>query len=85
MSASVCELAFGKTEIPQRRSGAVDGDAGGRTAEDQSNKMAKTADRNKQCARAITRSMSPAFGASIRRARSARRSSRQPTKIQPAR
>jgi hypothetical protein len=42
----VRELAFGKEEARQlqdmRRSGAVEGDAGGATIEDQSNKMANT-------------------------------------------
>ncbi len=46
------ELAFGKDEKRQlqdmRRSGAVEGDAGGGTIEDQANKMANTVDRNKQ-------------------------------------
>lgn len=46
------ELAFGKDEKRQlqdmRRSGAVEGDAGGGSVEDQANKMANTVDRNKQ-------------------------------------
>jgi hypothetical protein len=53
---TVRELAFGKLEIRQlqdmRRSGAVEGDAGGATIEDQSNKMANTVDRNKQLRKA---------------------------------
>jgi hypothetical protein len=48
----VRELAFGKDEKRQlqdmRRSGAVEGDAGGGSVEDQANKMANTVDRNKQ-------------------------------------
>jgi hypothetical protein len=48
----VRQLAFGKTEDRQlqdmRRSGGVEGDAGGGSVEDQSNKMANTVDRNKQ-------------------------------------
>lgn len=48
----VRELAFGRDEKRQlqdmRRSGAVEGDAGGGTIEDQVNKMANTVDRNKQ-------------------------------------
>jgi hypothetical protein len=48
----VRELAFGKEEARQlqdmRRSGAVEGDAGGASIEDQANKMANTVDRNKQ-------------------------------------
>ena len=50
--AKVRELAFGKEEKRQlqdmRRSGAVEGDAGGGSVEDQSNKMANTVDRNKR-------------------------------------
>jgi hypothetical protein len=50
--AAIRELAFGKHEKRQlqdmRRSGAVEGDAGGGPVEDQSNKMANTVDRNKR-------------------------------------
>ena len=49
---TVRELAFGKHEARQlqdmRRSGAVEGDAGGGSIEDQSNKMANTVDTNKR-------------------------------------
>lgn len=49
---TIRELAFGKLEIRQlqdmRRSGAVEGDAGGGSIEDQSNKMANTVDTNKR-------------------------------------
>jgi hypothetical protein len=52
----VRKLAFGKDEKRQlqdmRRSGAVEGDAGGGSVEDQSNKMANTVDRNKQLRKA---------------------------------
>jgi hypothetical protein len=48
----VRELAFGKDEKRQlqdmRRSGAVEGDAGGGSIEDQANKMANTVDSNKR-------------------------------------
>jgi hypothetical protein len=50
--ADVRAMAFGETETRQlqdmRRSGAVEGDLGGATVEDQSHKMANTIDRNKQ-------------------------------------
>jgi hypothetical protein len=50
--SKVRELAFGKDEKRQlqdmRRSGAVEGDAGGASIEDQSNKMANTVDSNKR-------------------------------------
>jgi hypothetical protein len=50
--SKVRELAFGKDEKRQlqdmRRSGAVEGDAGGGSIEDQANKMANTVDSNKQ-------------------------------------
>jgi hypothetical protein len=49
---AVREIAFGKDEKRQlqdmRRSGAVEGDAGGGSIEDQSNKMANTVDTNKR-------------------------------------
>lgn len=49
---TVREIAFGKDEKRQlqdmRRSGAVEGDAGGGSIEDQSNKMANTVDTNKR-------------------------------------
>lgn len=64
---AVRELAFGKDEIRQlqdmRRSGAVEGDAGGATVEDQSNKMANTVDRNNQ----LRKAYNPVNVASIRR------------------
>ncbi|WP_029082883.1 hypothetical protein [Bradyrhizobium sp. th.b2] len=50
--AEVRKLAFGPSEMRQlqdmRRSGAVEGDVGGATVEDQSNKMANTVDRNEK-------------------------------------
>ena len=50
--AAIRELAFGKHEKRQlqdmRRSRAVEGDAGGGSVEDQSNKLANTVDRNKR-------------------------------------
>jgi hypothetical protein len=63
----VRELAFGKDEARQlqdmRRSGAVEGDAGGGSIEDQSNKMANTVDRNKQ----LRKTYNPVNVASVRR------------------
>jgi hypothetical protein len=63
----VRELAFGKDEARQlqdmRRSGAVEGDAGGASVEDQSNKMANTVDRNKQ----LRKTYNPVNVASVRR------------------
>ena len=46
-----------------RRSGAVEGDAGGGSVEDQSNKMANTVDRNKQ----LRKTYNPVNVASVRR------------------
>lgn len=46
-----------------RRSGAVEGDAGGTTIEDQSDKMANTVDRNKQ----LRKTDNPVNVASVRR------------------
>lgn len=64
---AVRELAFGASEIRQlqdmRRSGAVEGDAGGASIEDQSNKMANTVDRNKQ----LRKAYNPVNVASVRR------------------
>jgi hypothetical protein len=64
---TIRELTFGKLEIRQlqdmRRSGAVEGDAGGATIEDQSNKMANTVDRNKQ----LRKAYNPVNVASVRR------------------
>lgn len=64
---TVRELAFGKEEIRQlqdmRRSGGVEGDAGGGSIEDQSNKMANTVDRNKQ----LRKTYNPVNVASVRR------------------
>jgi hypothetical protein len=64
---AVREFAFGKDEIRQlqdmRRSGAVEGDAGGATVEDQSNKMANTVDRNNQ----LRKAYNPVNVASVRR------------------
>lgn len=63
----VGELAFGRDEMRQlqdmRRSGAVEGDAGGGSIEDQSNKMANTVDRNKQ----LRKTYNPVNVASVRR------------------
>ena len=63
----VRELAFGKDEKRQlqdmRRSGGVEGDAGGASVEDQSNKMANTIDRNKQ----LRKVYNPVNVASVRR------------------
>ena len=63
----VRELAFGKDEKRQlqdmRRSGAVEGDAGGGSIEDQANKMANTVDRNKQ----LRKTYNPVNIASVRR------------------
>jgi hypothetical protein len=65
--ATVRELAFGKDEKRQlqdmRRSGAVEGDAGGGSVEDQSNKMANTVDRNKR----LRQTYNPVNVASARR------------------
>jgi hypothetical protein len=65
--AAVRELAFGKSEKRQlqdmRRSGAVEGDAGGGSVEDQSNKMANTLDRNKR----LRQTYNPVNVASARR------------------
>jgi hypothetical protein len=64
---TIRELTFGKLEIRQlqdmRRSGAVEGDAGGASIEDQSNKMANTVDRNKQ----LRKAYNPVNVASVRR------------------
>lgn len=53
--ATVRELAFGPAETRQlqdmRRSGAIEGDVGGATVEDQSNKMANTIATNKRLRR----------------------------------
>ncbi|MGY3540848.1 hypothetical protein ACVIIY_005068 [Bradyrhizobium sp. USDA 4515] len=61
------ELAFGKSEKRQladmRRSGAVEGDAGGGSVEDQSNKMANTVDTNKR----LRRTYNPVNVVSVRR------------------
>ncbi|WP_161854925.1 hypothetical protein [Bradyrhizobium sp. CCBAU 051011] len=46
-----------------RRSGAVEGDAGGGSVEDQANKMANTVDRNKQ----LRKTYNPVNVASVRR------------------
>jgi len=63
----VRELAFGEDEKRQlqdmRRSGAVEGDAGGGSVEDQANKMANTVDRNKQ----LRNTYNPVNVASVRR------------------
>jgi hypothetical protein len=64
---TVRELAFGKLEKRQpqdmRRSGAVEGDAGGASVEDQSHKMANTVDRNKQ----LRQTYNPTNTPSVRR------------------
>jgi hypothetical protein len=61
------ELAFGENENRQlqdmRRSGAVEGDAGGASVEDQSNKMANTVDHNKR----LRQTYNPVNVASVRR------------------
>ncbi|MBR1150138.1 hypothetical protein [Bradyrhizobium sp. JYMT SZCCT0428] len=63
----VRKLAFGELEARQlqdmRRSGGVEGDAGGGSVEDQSNKMANTVDRNKQ----LRKAYNPVNIASVRR------------------
>jgi hypothetical protein len=63
----VRELAFGKDEKRQlqdmRRSGAVEGDAGGASVEDQSNKMANTVDSNNQ----LRKTYNPVNVGSVRR------------------
>lgn len=65
--AAVRELAFGKNEKRQlqdmRRSGAVEGDAGGATLTDQSNKMANTVEANKR----LRKTYNPVNVASVRR------------------
>jgi hypothetical protein len=64
---TIRELAFGRDETRQlqdmRRSGAVEGDAGGGGIEDQSNKMANTVDHNKQ----LRKTYNPVNVASVRR------------------
>ena len=64
---TIRELAFGKEETRQlqdmRRSGAVEGDAGGGGIEDQSNKMANTVDRNKR----LRQTYNPVNVVSVRR------------------
>jgi hypothetical protein len=63
----VRKLAFGKDEKRQlqdmRRSGAVEGDAGGASVEDQSNKMANTVDSNNQ----LRKTYNPVNVGSVRR------------------
>ena len=63
----VRELTLGKDEKRQlqdmRRSGAVEGDAGGGSVEDQANKMANTVDRNNQ----LRKTYNPVNIASVRR------------------
>jgi hypothetical protein len=65
--AAIRELAFGKDEKRQlqdmRRSGAVEGDAGGGSVEDQSNKLANTVDTNAR----LRRTYSPVNVVSARR------------------
>jgi hypothetical protein len=65
--SKVRELAFGKDEKRQlqdmRRSGAVEGDAGGGSIEDQANKMANTVDSNKQ----LRKTYNPVNVPSVRR------------------
>jgi hypothetical protein len=64
---TIRELTFGKDETRQlqdiRRSGAIEGDAGGASIEDQSNKMANTVDRNKQ----LRKTYNPVNVPSVRR------------------
>jgi hypothetical protein len=64
---TVRELAFGKLEKRQisdmRRSGAVEGDAGGASLADQSNKMANTVDANKR----LRKTYNPVNTVSVRR------------------
>ena len=64
---TIHELTFGKDETRQlqdiRRSGAIEGDAGGASIEDQSNKMANTVDRNKQ----LRKTYNPVNVPSVRR------------------
>ena len=64
---TVRELAFGKDEKRQlqdmRRSGAVEGDAGGASLTDQSNKMANTVDANTR----LRKTYNPVNVASVRR------------------
>ena len=87
--AAVRELAFGKNEKrhlqDMRRSGAVEGDAGGGSVEDQSNKMANTVDRNKR----LRQTCNPVNVASARRfdearAKGARKLERTETKSIPS-
>lgn len=65
--ATVRELAFGKLETrnlsDMRRSGAVEGDAGGASLADQSNKMANTVDTNKR----LRKTYNPVNAPSVRR------------------
>jgi hypothetical protein len=65
--AKVRELAFGPEEdrklSDMRRSGGVEGDAGGALVEDQSNKLANTVDRNKR----LRQTYSPVNVGSVRR------------------
>jgi hypothetical protein len=65
--AKVRELAFGSVETRQlgdiRRSGAVQGDAGGGSVTDQANKMANTVDTNKR----LRKTYNPTHVASVRR------------------
>jgi hypothetical protein len=65
--SKVRELAFGKDEKRQlqdmRRSGAVEGDAGGGSIEDQANKMANTVDSNNQ----LRKTYNPVNVGSVRR------------------
>ncbi|XIA63231.1 hypothetical protein ACFIOY_29050 [Bradyrhizobium sp. TZ2] len=68
----VRKLAFGPQEERQlqdmRRSGAVDGDSGGASVEDQSNKMANTVSRNER----LRKTYNPVNVASVRRFDAAR-------------
>jgi hypothetical protein len=65
--AKVRELAFGPNEMRQlgdmRRSGAVEGDAGGGLVTDQANKMANSVDTNKR----LRKTYNPTNVASVRR------------------
>jgi hypothetical protein len=65
--AKVRELAFGPNETRQlgdvRRSGAVEGDAGGGSVTDQANKMANSVDTNKR----LRKTYNPTNVASVRR------------------
>jgi hypothetical protein len=64
---TIRDLTFGPDETRQlqdmRRSGGVEGDAGGGSVEDQSNKMANTIDRN----RSLRKTYNPVNVASVRR------------------